>query len=542
VASEGKTGYNGERVQTYHRRNVKQLGGLAMHDFRQEGGLAHIHGVGPVSILPPMLRKDWANDYPGNPYSSANIMRYQTGDPSRLVKWRDLSRRYFGLGKEAEGHIVDEDGLPSNATNAYLRGAEIGSDLDISVSPELLNFTLEIGTDRPAETLDQLRRQITEGLVFMDGILDDGQSLLPTSTLPGYDIDLDRDITDHPYVHRMAYQVLGKRNSENFTGVGPQLHVEIPSHVHGARALMWTENALMPLKALAQSSPYDGTTLFYDIADRLPNVPRGIPNDGQWANLRDLQRSWGLGTGGVAKYWPDIEAFSDPAELDSFINERNRTTFADRAFGGHTKRIRTTLAGAPSGTLEIPDFDTAGFRIERLIALDEVTKHAVRAMMQIDITNVDQQEYLARRFPAVFHPMTSDNDVDQLVRTANRNQFRLARAGKNAGIEGSDDETYTTAQALEQLYSFCFEINQVPISKESREELARGLKPPSQRHALENYYRTGHGTLAEAYRVELATIKGEKTDQGLLLATNRTATRALKAYLARKRNGLKRKW
>ena len=534
MASEGKTGFGATAELIRDHDEIQPYGNVGLNDFGGgEGGLATVNG-NAVSILPWDFRKDEERDH----RNEHNILAYNTGDPERILDADDMSKLYPGLGTEMEVNVVGSDGQPSNAQRAVARAAKMGEPLGYGVSPELWNFTIEIGTNQPAATPREQREQIARALILMDDSLDRDQMLLPTSTLPGYDTDWHRDITDHPYIRRMAGVILGRKNTENFTAVGPQLHVETPSHLHGARALMWSENPFMILKALAQSSPYDGTELHYDVRGRLANLPDNIPNDGKWVNLRDPQRKWGLGTGGVARHWPNFEAFVIPEEFDKFVNYRNRETFPDRAFGGHTKRQRVTLGGAPTGTLEVPDFDSAGYRVERLSAINEVATYTVRAMMQLDPLDFEQQERLAEKYPAVFHPMRSDKDITRLVKIANRNEFRLARKGKNAGIAGSDYQIYNIGQALTQLYDFCQEMNGVIINDAAKYELAQGLKEPARQNPVEHYYRTGQGTLTEAYRAEVDKIEFVSNDKNKLLAVNRLSAGALKSYIGRMRAGL----
>lgn len=508
-------------------------------DLGNLGALAVYRGD-VVNIFPQQYRRNRSSVL-----TSSHITSWPEGEPDYEGSAQDLALRYPQLGWEHEGHVIDAEGSPT-ALSPEQR-TELGAAATrygLTTSAELMDYSVEVGTERTASSLQGIEKAQMDYLRFVLERRAANEMVYPGSSMPGAEHDGSAFSTD-PHVLQIVHNVLGPERTALFTAISTQLTIETPSPLHGARAALQITPAITAIELLGQSSPASGPARLFYGADLLFDDGRSDPNkdrtllervDGlgpvNWHAVRSALREIGLNTGGVIKNIPPLDALrSQDAYLD-WLAEVTKENLADRQLGGHTVRVRSHK---PTGAIELPDPDNAGLRMERLTAMHELQLKLSRLAMDPIMQSSDMKQWVSRAYPDVFLPLTNDKHIHDTIEAERVHRLGVARYGKQAEIRNPDGHTHLVSDRLRRVVSF-LDVMGLSVSRESRIEIEQALQTvPDVQTSFETYYRKGLGTFSEAWQAAYDRTEGAN-EKIRMQRVNLQASRAFYEY-ARRRVG-----
>lgn len=516
--------------------SVDLISPISPESLRYFGALAQIDGKkDKTGIILPALRH---ND--GNPYDEANHVRYTLGEQAyRAESISELAENFPHLGLENEFHILDSEGNPVwQATELLETLKELDTNKEFGVTPELFNCTVEMGTETPARTLAERKRQYETMLyTVLEAAESHGWRVSPFSSLPGEEVAPEH-INQHPYIQRMANDYLGWEKAGKFPVVGGQDHIEAPSPWHAARAATLLDPMLSGAKVALHSSPFDGTQAsinyehLYDGETLLKNHEVG-KNQGI-GSYRDVTRRYGLTTGGAIQFPISAEEFNDPKAFTEFIARRSLHELPDRPFAAHAMRPRGGIG--ETGTLEICSFDNGGHRAERQAAMNFLVANSARFAMSLPSGMQGDAilEELAKQYPAIFWGAPrNENGAERTLSWAkqtNWNDTQVALHGKRAVLKTPNGIQFTPRQALEQQINFV-DSYAASVPSEIKKELLNSFEPADKRDPFKSYYQKGVSNMSEcAIEYYQRCTDSNLSETGRLRQMNVAAANALHDY------------
>lgn len=529
-------------------RHLMEVRGDPDRDLRRLGALASLGGQ-LVAVFPPAYRNN--GHIPGAEPTTAHMKSWPEGDPEYDGSHRDIAEDYPRMGWEAEYHGVDPDGSAHVFTDAEQTAfQERASGQGYNVGEELMKFTREIDPKEPIRTLEALEKSRYDLLRFVAEQEGEESLIYPGSTLPGVDRD-ERYLSSDPHVRRIIDNVVGSERVLKFDSVSAQLTIEVPSPLHGARAAIQTVPAMTAIGILGESSPASGPEYYVNATDELIDDGRtdmeaarrlletvGADRRLGYHAVRNVQREIIMGTGGVVRNIPPLEALHDQSNYLDWLAETTKTRLADRQFGDHTVRVQ---GHQPTGAIEQPDPDNAGYRMERLGAIQELELRITHLSMDPVLATREMQAFIRDNYADVFLPLDSDEHIKSVTAGERANRMRAAMHGKHAELTYEDGHKQEAGTTLRRVVSF-LEVMGAPVSDTTKQEVERGLQtlPKGCRQPMREYYGTGVGTFSEAWHMEYTAIQVRNPgmdEQSLMRLTNASVAQEFKAYAEQKVEG-----
>lgn len=369
-----------------------------------------------------------------DPATQGGLMRDQTGNPIRQLRgprWRgnngdplqnirDFTRFYTDenpsmmpgrTGAEFEFQVYDRQGNWVSATNdndPIRRGLEhynervkklngngitgfveeasyapgLAHNSYIGWSPEWTSNMLELNF-APGIDARARNRRFLSGIKTLVRIVEENDAIVvPVSVIPNREIRR-ADITRQPYVQRIALDVVGEETMPHYNGTSFQTHVEMLDHESARKAINLFQLVSPVIYAGTLSGPFMAGQTNPDLHQRYKDVP-GIDRDplkmwalehmpkGEHASYRVYGRVFGSPSGGPMReplpenseeFWDKAHNMLKSGEIPTAVR-----------VGGHHSDFRVRVDLPPHGTIEYAAMDTAGARVQKLIALQEFTR------------------------------------------------------------------------------------------------------------------------------------------------------------------------
>lgn len=515
----------------------------SLTDLRVMGAMAINFSNGKlVNIFPPSYRQGEQGLA-----TTAHTEAWPTGDPEYDGGYRELMDHYNRIGAENEFHVTGPDGAEHPLTNDEL--AHFHNQLaDLyNTGEELLRYTLEIDPRGSMHSLEELETSLYEAVrLLARQPTGEGTFVYPGSTMPGADYNYDYFNKD-PHIQRMINNVLNEVRCSTFTAVSTQFSFEVPSPLHALRAAVQTIPAITAIELLGQSSPASGPKRRLNASELLVDDGR-TDIDAETALLKELGADWALGhhavrtmlrefglsTGGVIKNIPPLEAMRDQASYMQWLAETAKTRVAGRQLGDHTVRVR---GHQPTGAIEHVDPDSGGMRVERLMAIAELTRKVTYLAMDPYMQTPEVKRFITSNWADVFLPLTRDETIQSTIAAERRNRIRQAMHGKETSLEACvGDATQAAHKRLPRLVEFLDAMG-CNVTEATKREIMKALQtlPSDCGDPLDCYYRDGTGTFSEAWQVAYEREHGlhpSMGEQELMRRVNLEASHAFQHYAA----------
>lgn len=384
-----------------------------------------------------------------------------------------------------------------------------------SASHELWTTMCEIGTKGRVDSLKE-HKILTRELLRQADEEAEARNLLfyPGSSSPVREpyVEGARDeVNPDPYVTQMARKIMRLMRVRRFTGAGFQVHKEFNNARTGLFAIVHGEHVMSVLHAITTSSSADGGNInnidpqtAFRLADksvRKDPEMKELLAPKRWHSLRRLQQELEIGTGGSMKFLPPIEALYDKSmnALVKFLDKRSRHELVSRSLGRHSNRLRVD---AP-GTIEVTNFDTAGYRLQRTDLLTETTQKFYTCLEWLADTNPTYQDFIFQKFGLLFpeRPFANQKEMALAVRETRHNNMRIAHQAQHAEIMvpgHSEQKRASVGDVMDQLQEF-LHLMGTPLSAEGAIEMWRAMQSPPKDATFDDYYQKGLGNFSEYF-------------------------------------------
>lgn len=499
------------------------------------------------------------NKQTGQPVAWVKPPFWRSNKDSRAVTVKDICTIYpepnprmddVNTGSELELKAMDLNGnpvpvmYPNSAVTAQLehhnnvvreRRVGNGVDLDfvgedgldfladhqkkVGFSPELANFMIELNFDPGLDPIERNRR-LLYALKKLSRVLEANRMLIQPDSMVGQRPLTQEDVNTHPYVRRIALDWMRWERVRHFVGTSLQTHVEMLDLESALEATNYYQFLTPILYALTLAGPFvdgrldvDQQALYADIPDLSLNcikaqtyaqMSRGISY-----SHRYVSRFFGSPSGGVmleplptttTAYWTKVEKLLESGEVPT----------VGRAGGHHTDfRVRTDLP--PHGTIEIACMDTTGAHVQKMVAIQELTK-TIGWKLQLYAKHGKMPE-LQQKYPILFGQLPSCESY--LV--VHENSIRVAKNGPLTSLMGMDGKINTVEKLWAQMVAFVQEPMEIdhptnPIQYTGLppfiiDELGKAFVDPATMYrsyadeqgftSVTGFYETGYGTLSQ---------------------------------------------
>lgn len=319
------------------------------------------------------------------------------------------------------------------------------------------------------------------------------------------------EVNPDPYVTQMARKIMRLMRVRRFTGAGFQVHKEFNNARTGLFAMVHDEHVMSVLHSITTSSSADGgqidnidTRTAFRLADKTirkdPEMEKLLAPR-RWHSLRRLQQELEIGTGGSMKFLPPIEALYDKSmdALVKFLDKRGRSELISRSLGRHSNRLRVDSPG----TIEVTNFDTAGYRLQRTDLLTEATQKIYTSLEWLADTNPTYQNFIFEKFDLLFpeQRFASQKEMALATREIRRNNIRIAHQAQHAEVivpGRSEQKRASVGEVMDQLQEF-LHLMGTPLSAEGAIEMWRAMQSPDKNATFDDYYQKGRGNFSEYF-------------------------------------------
>lgn len=532
MAGHKEFGGNGYSPEVF-RRYLRIHGLETKSDPGKQGGIVRKDGNPIGWFRGPFWRAD-END----PGISASDVRpiYTEPNPSLALPntGSELELNVIGLEGELE-NVVDLDNpvhltlLDHNHHFANGNGNPVefvpeegfdtlgDTEKQIGFSPELGRSCIELNF-APGHDGVYRNVQLVHALRKFARIAEENHTLVaPYSVIPHRALTQE-DVNPHPYVTRIALKYMGWERVRHFSGTSFQTHTEMTSLPDALQAINRYQMITPILLAPTLAGPFmNGSVqpplqeIYQDVPDRESDELKSKTYDQldhtTYQSGRYLSRFFGSPSGGVMRnpVPEDTNIYWDMAEK---LVASNESPTIGRVTGHHTDfRVRPDLG--PHGTIEIAVMDTSGARIERLIAMQEMTR-IIGWKLQL-AAHFGITDKLGESYPALFGQTPSKETYE----TVHWNTMEVSKDGINAVIEGMDGKKYPINELWTQLLQFVQEpmefpklgVNYQGLPEPIMNELVRSYKNPDESFSqfsdengitsVAGYYETGLGSISQ---------------------------------------------
>lgn len=493
-----------------------------------QGGIVWKNGVAVGWFRGPSWRKIYGNE------------RITVSDIKPIFTENNPSFKVPNTGAELELNVITPDGELAYAAdpdhpvheallhhNGNGNGVEFheedgfetldGDDKNVGFSPELGRYCIELNFAPGHDTAKRNAKLLYALRKFTKLADENGVMVNPLSVVPHREITPE-DTNQHPYVQRIAMEFMGWDRVRHFTGSSFQTHVELLNLEDGLKTINLYEMITPMLLAPTLAGPFMNGSANPHLHDEYKNVPDISSDDlkrrtyenlngDSFQSFRYLGRFFGSPSGGTMR----DTVPENPQEFWKKAEEQlntNKSPTVGRVTGHHANfRIRPDLG--PHGTIELAVMDTSGARVERLVAMQEMTR-VIGWKLQL-ISHFGKIEELKKRYPALFGK-TPTADVYE---TVHWNNIEVSRYGTRAKVIGIDDKTYPVSELWDQALEFVQEPLNAPVigvvysglPPKIIDELRRAYGDPSEQFrsfpdksgitSAKGFYETGMGNLSE---------------------------------------------